>query len=503
MTPAAAYLRSSKDRADVSTATQLHELEAIARARGLEIRESFEDAVESGASEFRPGFLNLGHQVRNPKRGWSILLVYDTSRIARRRYIAQAFKHLCKKHGVAIQYAKMPADMDPISELVLEAVFEAFDEVHSLMSRDKAIAAQRENVRRGFRAGGRAPLGYRLEHTPTGALRDGKPVQKSRLVPSDDAPMVTTYLKARATGATKAEALSAAGLGLSKSSLAGMEWNALTYAGHTVWNRHDAKHRRGGGCSKMRPRAQWEIRRDTHPALISDDEAEVLLDRLVNYELSRAVSEGKRAASEALLVGLLVTPDGQYWRAAGKHYRLEGRPAKNVRRAKLEQLVIEQFYRDVTAEGFIEKLVEAVAKTGRTDSTLPVRQRLAKLGKERDRAARLALQDEASAAWVALVDEKEAQIAAAEEELEAMVREAELGDAVRQMTPESVRALIQANDDPALLLSTLVARVTLDRNLVGHVDYWPASEAGRGVCMASPRRLDRFATVPGAVFRVA
>ena len=156
MRKAAIYARSSKDRSDVSIATQTHELTEIARVRDLEVVQTFEDAVVSGATEDRPGFGLLAEAIRNKRRGWSVLLVYDSSRIARRRYIAQAFKHHCRKHEVVIQYAKVPQDIDPISELVLDSVFEAMDEVHSLMSRDKAIAGQQENVRRGWRAGGRA-----------------------------------------------------------------------------------------------------------------------------------------------------------------------------------------------------------------------------------------------------------------------------------------------------------------------------------------------------------
>jgi hypothetical protein len=49
------------------------------------------------------------------------------------------------------------------------------DEVHSMLSREKGLAGMAENVRRGHRAGGRAPIGYRLERIETGAIRDGAP----------------------------------------------------------------------------------------------------------------------------------------------------------------------------------------------------------------------------------------------------------------------------------------------------------------------------------------
>lgn len=55
------------------------------------------------------------------------------------------------------------------------------DEVHSLMSREKGLAGMAENVRAGFRAGGRAPYCYRLVSIDTGSIRDGEPVTKTRL----------------------------------------------------------------------------------------------------------------------------------------------------------------------------------------------------------------------------------------------------------------------------------------------------------------------------------
>ena len=66
-----------------------------------------------------------------------------------------------------------------------------------------------------------------------------------------------------------------------RTSLNGMEWNALTYAGHTVWNVHNEYGSEGyKGGVKRRPRDEWVIQRDTHRALISDAIAETLLANL-------------------------------------------------------------------------------------------------------------------------------------------------------------------------------------------------------------------------------
>jgi hypothetical protein len=113
-----------------------------------------------------------------------------------------------------------------------------------------------ENVRQGFRAGGIAPKGYRLESIATGTMREGQAVTKSKLVPGDDALMVRAYLQHRARGTPRAGALKQIGQDWPATTLLSMERNALTYAGHTCWNRHAerAEHARalpcqpGGAC---------------------------------------------------------------------------------------------------------------------------------------------------------------------------------------------------------------------------------------------------------------
>jgi len=130
---------------------------------------------------------------------------------------------------VRVIYKSIP-DSDPMTEMLLRSILQAMDEWHSLNSKAKGLAGMAENVRQGFRAGGRAPRGYRLEYTSTGAIRDGSPVLKSKLVLGDDAHQVAQYLYARATGEPRGRVLSRLRLKWPVTSLVGMEWQALTYA---------------------------------------------------------------------------------------------------------------------------------------------------------------------------------------------------------------------------------------------------------------------------------
>ncbi len=319
----------------------------MAADRGMVVVSEYVDAVESGKDIDRPGFQALLRELKARTRQWQFILALDTSRIGRRRHIAQAFAHACDKVGIKVLYAKVP-EVDPITEVMLHSMLTAMDEVHSLMSREKGLAGMAENVRQGFRAGGRAPTGYKLDTIPTGAVRDGEPVIKRKLALADDHHKIQAYLKGRAAGHGSQAAARAAGVDLSPSTLISIEWNALTYAGHTVWNMRVGKGtgKRQSGRT-MRPREEWVIQRDTHPALITDHEAEQLLARLAEKKQVRVRN------NSYLLSGLLVTPAGTAWHGNGAYYRAVSR---NLPAAELEQLILARIAKDLQASSFIEAI---------------------------------------------------------------------------------------------------------------------------------------------------
>jgi DNA invertase Pin-like site-specific DNA recombinase len=336
----------------VSIDAQRRALHELAISRGLEVVDEFADAVESGKDEDRPGWLRLIAELKAPGRTWQSVLVLDTSRVARRRLIAMMFEADCAKRGVRIVYKGLP-ESDPATDMVLRSVLQAFDEYHSLVSRAKGLAGMAENVRQGWRAGGRAPRGYRLLHRATGAVREGAPVTKSTLVVDDDAaPMVAAYLRLRAQGVPRGTAVARLHLPWPASSTQSMDWQALTYAGHTVWGMHAE---RAGGASlageKRRPRAQWQIQRNTHQALIGDDEAEAIL-----RQLELGVQGRRLRASPLLLSGLLVTPAGQPWHSDGcGHYRAG--KGRKLAAHRVEAAVLGQLERDLASDAAVTILL--------------------------------------------------------------------------------------------------------------------------------------------------
>ena len=443
---AALYLRSSKDRSDISPAAQRRMLQELAETKGLRIAAEFSDAVESGKDENRPGFQKLIQAVRNPNRGWSTLLVLDTARIARRRHLAVIFEEMeCRKRGVEVVYKSLP-DADPITTMLLKSILQAMDEWHSLTSRDKGLAGMAENVKTGFRAGGRAPTGYRLEKLTTGAIRDGEPVTKSKLEldPVWSGPM-KRFLEDRATGLPRVATGRKHGLKLSPSTLVHIEWNALTYAGHTVWNVH--AERKGGatvGNARRRPRSEWVIQRNTHPALITDAQAETILARLEAATPFRA--RGRDRGNQYLLTGLLTTPTGSPWHGERGAYRpAERKIDRYLKSDEVEQAVVERVMTDLQAAPFIRKLAEAARAAAAdvvSDPADDLRQEAAELAKRITKLVDLAADSEKPAAFLRKVVELESQLELMNAEIAARERQSQRDLLYHEVNESQVRSLL-------------------------------------------------------------
>ncbi len=473
------YLRSSKDRSDVSIDAQRRTLTQFAQDRGLRVVREYSDTVESGKDEDRPGFQRLITDLRNRSRGWSTLLLLDTSRLARRRHIAMLFEHEAEKYGIRIVYKSVPDDSDPITTMLLKSILQAMDEWHSLTSRQKGLSGMAENVRQGYRAGGRAPNGYHLVKLATGAIREGQEVWKSKLEPNDDAPAVAKYLRLRARGTPRSRAAADIGLKLPATTLIGMEWNALTYAGHTVWNVSN-EYAKGGykGGSKRRPRGEWVIQRNTHKALIAEDEAERILQTLENSPHRQY----GRTKTPYLLAGILVTPGGSKWSGEDGSYRLRmaGRRGKYVSAKDVESSVWNQVVTDTRSDEFIDRLVEETRRRNKhpENGTKELQREIVALNAQISRIMELAGQMAIAAPALRKVEELERRRQTLITRLDHLERERVAETALAGITSESVRKILaeildgQSGTNRRQVLDSLVERITLDPNtLEARVEY--------------------------------
>ena len=228
------------------------------------------------------------------------------------------------------------------------------DEWHSLTSRAKGLAGMAEAVRQGYRAGGSAPRGYRLEQVQMGTMREGRPVIRSRLVLTDEAAAIGVYLRARAAGKPRGLASQVSGVA---GSLNDLEWMALTYAGHTVWNQQ-AERKSGAyvGGQKRRPREEWHITRGTHEAIITEAEAEAEAEAILAQLAAKSGRRNRSIDRVYLLSGLLVSPDGAAWSGGStrgdSYYRLGLGPrvsGRLIERAVMDAIVADLQAPDVAA----------------------------------------------------------------------------------------------------------------------------------------------------------
>ena len=340
---AALYLRSSKDRHDVSVDSQGRELRKFAKKSGDIVVAEFSDRVESAKTDDRPGFQAMIAEAKKRNCQFRAVYCYDTSRFSRRQYHAQLYKHLLKSLGVELIFLKLPKT-DTILDPIIESLMEAFDEFHSQKSKIDGLRGMRENIKQGWRAGGRAILGYKLDKQVVG-MREGKPLTKSKLVPDAKAFVeVQNYLKGRARGESRRDLQAQMTLEVPYSSLVYLEDSALTYAGHTVWNRHkefvDGAYS-GPGNGRYRPREEWEIHRNTHEAAISDEEAEAIF-RERDKQKNR---QSRYRRNHYLLSCLMKCKCGANVDGDGGYYRCHDRCGiRSIKKETLERAVLGELF---------------------------------------------------------------------------------------------------------------------------------------------------------------
>jgi Resolvase, N terminal domain/Recombinase/Recombinase zinc beta ribbon domain len=325
-TPVVGYVRSSKDAHDVSCEAQAEQIR-----RSVQLTERlvslpaapqgiFEDKALSSTRDDLPGLLALLDAAKQDPVPFRRVYVLDTSRIARDTLQAQSLKfYLRKKRGIELVFLHLPQTGSYMDEPI-EKMMEVWDELHSRMSKAKGVEGQKQNIRRGYRAGGEAPYGYRRRVMVIGQHRSGQPITKSVNEPDPEtAAVVQEYFRRRASGESRRVILrdferraipSPSGrAGWAPATARGFEENVLAYLGHLVYGRMNERLREQGlaggkkrgfvGGQKHRPRDDWTILENAHPALITPEIAAKVQAR------QRTLGVSDRRGTAYLLSGLL------------------------------------------------------------------------------------------------------------------------------------------------------------------------------------------------------
>jgi site-specific DNA recombinase len=293
--PFAFYGRLSTDDKQDQTLARPSQLHACARkARDLvgEIVVEFFDQ-ESGARDDRPGWTALTQEARDPAtRRFEAVVIYQTSRLSRDRVSAGLFHRELRKVGVEIHYAIGAGDPSTAEGGLLIALQQAFDEYERAKLSRETKRGMRETARQGFRCGGRAPYGYRLEGSAHPVAARAKAGEfKTRLVPDpDEAPVIVEMFhlwtdkgygcKAIADHLNRPGGPPSPRHVDSRRNVRG-DWAKSTirailknptYTGRLVWNRLDfATQREAGGTARLRSPDEWVVAEVEHAPLITEE----------------------------------------------------------------------------------------------------------------------------------------------------------------------------------------------------------------------------------------
>lgn len=205
------YCRVSTSRQaddELPIVSQRERCKEKAEALGAVVVREFEDAGISGRdADGRPAFMAaISFCEENPP---TFFITWSTSRFARNRIDAAAYKLRLARKGVDLVFASLDLDRDTDAGWLTEGMMEIFDELYSRQISADTRRSMLKNAQSGYFGGGRAPYGYR-------AVAATEDPRRRRLAPdAAEAPLVKEIFDLRMQGmgaATIAAHLRARGL---------------------------------------------------------------------------------------------------------------------------------------------------------------------------------------------------------------------------------------------------------------------------------------------------
>ena len=388
--PVAIYLRSSKDRHDVSCEAQEEEIRKVVRQNGEEVYQVFADKALSSTRDVRPAFDEMIALALSKNPPFGKIYCLDTSRFGRDQHHTQALLwELRKKRGVEVVFTTMPQTgsyLDP----AFEAIMSAFDYIHSQQSKVKGVASMKQNILQGFRAGGRAPYGYRLKKVELGTRRDGQDIVKTRLEPDPEtSPVLREYFERRVRGEARRAILDdfyrrgiPSPSGLRRwpiSSAKSMEDNVEVYLGHLIFNRLNERVKVQGKCEgylhgeKWKPEEEWVVTLNTHEPLITEQIAAKIREikakgiRDAPYQAKRvyALSGTMKCAQ----CGENYTGDSGIYRCSARKRVGEKCPNNDIAQGKVEDAIFSVVDQQILNFKNISALIKRVKSRFHTDKS--------------------------------------------------------------------------------------------------------------------------------------
>jgi DNA invertase Pin-like site-specific DNA recombinase len=164
---AAAYVRMSSDRQELSIGTQLEAIRLYADTHQIEVVRVYEDAAKSGLQiSNREGMRCLLREVMDEPRPFDVVLVYDVSRWGRFQDIDAAayYEYTCRLHGAAVIYVResFGTESDPMTAL-LKTMKRAMAAEYARELGVKCRDGQDRAIQLGFQMGHLPAIGFTRE----------------------------------------------------------------------------------------------------------------------------------------------------------------------------------------------------------------------------------------------------------------------------------------------------------------------------------------------------
>ncbi|MBP6965072.1 MAG: recombinase family protein [Armatimonadetes bacterium] len=296
-----AWARVSTDMQEekgLSLPEQLREIEAYAGTNGIEIVQTFSEAASAFQKKSkRVEFERMLESARgNPEI--SAILVHDLSRFSRDSLEAQILLQDLTRAGIKVISVTDP-DIDPesVAGTYMKHILLAKNEAYSREIAFHTKKGCRSNVQTRdpetgwcYKNGGQPIWGYRAERLIRGEVKKGRPLVKSIWVPDDrivSGKPVSEWaryclVELAGKGASLDELrdfCNGRGISAPRQQYWGhTTWNSLLhphcllqYAGYGVWNVR-------GKNQRYNPASEWVVVPNAHQALISEDEAKMIVE---------------------------------------------------------------------------------------------------------------------------------------------------------------------------------------------------------------------------------
>ena len=161
------YARVSTERQakkDLSIPDQIERMRQFAKSKDLIVIGEYVEEGRSATVDSRPIFQEMIQRVSNCEEPISAILVHSFSRAFRNVVDLGLYLRTLRALGIRLTSVTQDVDDSPIGKFVT-LFYGLVDEMNSAENSKHVRRARRENARRGFFNGSKAPYGYKISET--------------------------------------------------------------------------------------------------------------------------------------------------------------------------------------------------------------------------------------------------------------------------------------------------------------------------------------------------